>query len=134
MLKNPYNYSLFFDFSEANLPSGFLEINPNCPITQKLEELMKANDQFFSVRDMCQIKYLYTSKGSKRILGVEPNDVNSGFFRDAIHTDDGQRLGLGKTHMMRVTQELHTAKARNALMSYTLRFRDSKEVYKNFLG
>lgn len=134
MLKEPYNYSLYFDFIEENLPKGFLKINTESANTRKLEELMAENKQFLSVRDMSQIRYLYTSKGSKKVLGVEPKNVNSGFYRDVIHPDESERLGLGKTHMMRVTQEIHTAKAGNALMSYTLKVRNSKGVYRTILG
>ena len=32
----------------------------------------------------------------KKLLGIEPEDVNSGFFINAIHPDDFDRLGIGK--------------------------------------
>ena len=40
-MKKPYSYSIFFDFIESYLPSGFLDINPDDPIMQSLEEWME---------------------------------------------------------------------------------------------
>ncbi len=134
MLKNPYSYGLFFDFIESYLPTGFLNISPDHAIMQKLEQLMGENDQFFSVRNMSLIQYVFTSKRSKEMLGVEPCDVNSGFFMNTVHPDDFDRLGTGKVHMLKVTEKIFAAKAGSALMSYTFRFRDSMGVYKNLLG
>lgn len=134
MLKQPYSYSLFFDFIESYLPAGFHNISQEHPIVQKLEELMEENDQFFSVRNMSLIQYVYTSKRSMEILGVEPCDVNAGFFLNSVHPDDFDRLGTGKVHMMKLTEKIYAAKAGSAFMSYTLRIRDSEGIYKNLLG
>jgi DNA-binding CsgD family transcriptional regulator len=134
MLKKPYSYSLFFDFIESYLPTGFLNISPEHPIMLKLEEVMGENGQFFSVRNMSLIQYVFTSKGSKEMLGAEPRDVNSGFFINAVHPDDYERLGTGKVHMMKVTEKIFAAKAGSALMSYTLRIRNSDGVHRNVLG
>jgi len=134
MLKKPYSYSIFFDFIESYLPTGFQNISHEQPILQKLEELMKENDQFFSVRNMSLIKYVFTSEGSKEILGVEPCDVHSGFFIDAVHPDDFERLGTGKVHMMKVTEKIFAEKGGTALMSFTLRIRNSDGVFKKLLG
>ena len=134
MLKRPYSYSIFFDLIESCLPTGFLNISHDQPIIQKLNELTVENDQFFSVRNMSLIQYVYTSDGCKRILGVEPCDVNSGFFINSVHPDGFDRLGTGKVYMMKVTEKIYAAKAGNSLMSYTLRIRDSRGVYRNLLG
>jgi DNA-binding CsgD family transcriptional regulator len=134
MLKKPYSYSVFFDFIESYLPTGFLNISHNHAIIQKLNELMEENDQFFSVRNMSLIQYVFTSEGCKKLLGVEPGDVNSGLFLNSVHPDDFDRLGSGKVRMMKVTEKIYTAKAGNALMSYSLRIRNSEGVYKHLLG
>jgi DNA-binding CsgD family transcriptional regulator len=134
MLRKPYSYSLFFDFIDSYLPTGFLNINPEHPILQKLEELMEENDQFFSVRNMSLIQYVYTSKRSKEMLGVEPGDLNSGFFMNAVHPDDYDRLGTGKVKLMKVTEQIHAARGGSALMSYTLRIRAADGVYRKLLG
>lgn len=134
MLNKPYSYSLFFDFIESYLLTGFLNISHEHPILQKLEELMGENDQFFSVRNMSIIQYIFTSKRCKEMLGVEPGEINSGFFMNAVHPDDFDRLGTGKVHMLKVTEKIFAAKGGSELMSYTLKIRNSKGVYRNLLG
>ena len=43
------NYSIFFDFIESYLPSGFLNIKAEDPIVQKMEEVMEKNNQYISI-------------------------------------------------------------------------------------
>jgi DNA-binding CsgD family transcriptional regulator len=134
MIGKTYNYSLYFDFIESYLPTGFLSINPDDPIMLKLEEVMAENDQILTVSDLGQIKYLYASKGCKQLFGVEPADLDPGYFMETIHPDDLQRLGLGRAKMFKVAQEIYAAQAGNALMSFTFRFRNSAGGYNNLLG
>ena len=49
MNRNSYDYSIFFDFIESFLPSGFNNINAEDPIVKNLETLMEANNQFLLV-------------------------------------------------------------------------------------
>lgn len=133
-MPKPYNYNIYFDFIESYLPSGFENINPEDPIMQKLEEVMEENDQFFSASDLSQIKYLYTSKRCLPMLGIEPDELNPGFFMDTIHPDDLQRLGLGRAKMLKLAHEIYAEKSGSALMSFTLRVRHAKGNYFNLLG
>ena len=133
-MNKPYNYNIFFDFIESYLPSGFLNINPDDPIMQQLEHLMEPNDQFFSASDLGQMQYLFTSKRCLQILGVEPVELDPGFFMNAIHPDDLHRLVLGRTKMYQLAQEIYAAKAGSALMSFTLRFLNPEGEYLNLLG
>ena len=61
MLRSPYNYSIFFDFIESYLPSGFLEIGADDPIMLRLQEVMEENDQFFTISDLGKIQFLYAT-------------------------------------------------------------------------
>ncbi len=61
-MSNPYSYSIFFDFIESYLPSGFMKINPEDPIMVKLEELTGENNQYFQVFDLGQMKFLLQVK------------------------------------------------------------------------
>ncbi len=133
-MNRPYNYSIFFDFIESYLPSGFLDINPDDPIIQRLEEVMEENDQFFSASDLSQMQYLFTSKRSMQILGIAPEEVDPGFFMNTIHPDDMHRLVLGREKMFKVAHEIYAAKAGSALMSFTLRFLNPKGAYNKLLG
>ena len=133
-MKVPYSYSIFFDFIESYLPSGFMGINPNDPIMQRLEEVMEENDQFFSASDLSLAQYLFTSKRSMQILGIAPEEVDPGFFMNTIHPDDLHRLVLGREKMFKVAEGIYAAKAGSALMSFTLRFINPEGGYNNLLG
>jgi hypothetical protein len=95
MMKKPYSYSLFFDFIESYLPSGFSNINSDDPIVLKLNDLMEENDQFITLSDLSQIKFLFASDGIRKMIGVEPRELNPGHFVEVIHPDDLNRLGEG---------------------------------------
>jgi DNA-binding CsgD family transcriptional regulator len=134
MSLHPYNYSLFFDFIEAYLPSGFLEINADDAIMQKLEQVTEENNQFFTASDMTQIKYLFVSKRSMQMIGVAPEQIDPGIFMEITHPDDLPRLGLVRVEMIKLAQEIHTVKKGSALMSFTLRWRVPGGSYNNFLA
>ncbi len=101
---------------------------------KQLEELMEENDQFFSASDLSQMKYLFTSKRSKQILGIEPSEVDPGFIMNNVHPDDLQRLVLGRAKMYALAQEIYSAKAGSALMSFTFRFLTHKGDCITLLG
>ena len=133
-MRSPYSYNIFFDFIESYLPTGFLDIKADDPIMLRLEKLMEENDQFFSASDLSEVKYIFTSKKSKQILGIEPEEVDPGFFMDTIHPDDMHRFVLGRSKMIKVAQEIYAAKAGNALMSFTFRFRIPEKDEITLLG
>ena len=133
-MKVPYSYSIFFDFIESYLPSGFLDINLDDPIMQRLEEHMEENDQFFSASDLSLMQYLFTSKRSMQILGIAPDEVDPGFFMNAVHPDDLHRLVLGREKMYKVAQGVYAQKSGSALMSFTLRVLNAEGGYNNLFG
>ena len=55
MSHSTYNYSIFFDFIESYLASGFLDIHADDPIVQELDKLMEEHDQFLSVINVDQV-------------------------------------------------------------------------------
>ena len=94
MSNNPYSYSIFFDFIESYMPTGFLNIQADDPIMQKLGKLMDENDQFFTVSDLGQIKFLFASERIRQMIGVAPEQLNPGHFVEVTHPDDLSRMGL----------------------------------------
>ena len=68
-------YSLFYQFIETFSPTGFKEIDRNHPLIQELEEMTKANNQYFFIGDLLQAKILFTSNLSKQIIGIEPEEL-----------------------------------------------------------
>jgi hypothetical protein len=132
MLK-PYSYSIFFDFMESYLPSGFLKINPDDPIMVKLEELTEVNEQYFQVFDMGQMKFLFTSKGIFRMIGVTAEEINPGHYTQLIHPDDEERLGQARSRVYKMEKEIFQAQKGSALTSYNLRVRNVAGNYNNLL-
>jgi len=133
MMSKPYNYSLFFDFIESYLPSGFLNINPSDPIMQKLNGVMEENDQFFTVSDLGQIKFLYASDRIRQMIGVEPCELNPGHFVEVTHPDDLSRLGVLRAQTFIVEKEVLETQKGSALVSFTMRLRNPAGICNNHL-
>jgi hypothetical protein len=130
-MQNRYNYSIFFDFIESYLPSGFMKINPDDPIMIKLEELTNENDQYFQVFDLGQMKFLFTSKNIFHMLGITAEDINPGHYTQHIHPDDEERLGQARARVYKMEREIFQAKKGSALTSYNLRVRNAAGNYNN---
>ena len=128
-----YSYSIFFDFIESYLPSGFLKIGTEDPIIERLNLLMDENDQFITVADLSQIKFLYVSEGIRRMIGVEPSQLNPSHFVEVTHPDDLSRFGLLRAQTFVVEKEVLETKKGSALVSFTIRLRNPAGVYFNCL-
>ena len=132
-MNKPYNYSIFFDFIESYLPSGFLNINAADPIMQQLEQVMEDNDQFLTVSDLGQIKFLFASKRIRQMIGVEPAELNPGHFVEVTHPDDLNRLGLLRAQTFIVEKEVLETQKGSALVSFSMRLRNPAGEYNNHL-
>ena len=106
MTSKPYSYSIFFDFIDSYLPSGFQKINAEDPIMNKLEELTADYDQYFQVFDLGQMKFLFTSKNIFRMIGVSPDEINPGHYTQRIHPDDEERLGQARARVYKMEKEI----------------------------
>ena len=133
MTNNPYSYSIYFDFIESYLPSGFLNINIDDPIMRQLKQVMNENDQFLTISDLGQIKFLHASEGIKRMLGIAPSELNPGHFVEVTHPDDLSRLGLLRAQTFVVEKEVLETQKGSALVSFTIRLRNSDGIYRNHL-
>jgi DNA-binding CsgD family transcriptional regulator len=129
----PYSYSLFFDLIESYLPKGFLGINAADPIMLKINSLMEENDQFITVSNLAEIKFLYASEGIRRMIGVDPAQLNPGHFVEVVHPDDLTRLGLLRAQTFVTEKEVLETDKGSALISFTLRLRNIAGVYFNCL-
>jgi hypothetical protein len=129
----PYNYSIFFDFIESYLPSGFLNVKYDHPIMLRLQQLMEENDQFLTVSDLGQIKFLFASERIREMIGVEPDQLNPSHFVEVTHPDDLHRLGLLRALTFTVEQEVLETQKGSALASFTIRLRNPSGVYSNTL-
>jgi DNA-binding CsgD family transcriptional regulator len=129
----PYSYNLFFDLIESYLPKGFHGINDYDPIMLKLNSLMEENDQFITVSNLEEIKFLYASEGIRRMIGVDPAQLNPGHFVEVVHPDDLTRLGLLRAQTFVVEKEVLETKKGSVLVSFTLRLRNTSGMYFNCL-
>jgi hypothetical protein len=124
MITERQDYSLFFSFLETYAPSGFKGIKSNDPLMVEVEKMMKENKQFFYIADIIQLKILYTSKGSKELIGIEPEEVTLYHFMEAVHPDEAQRLNRARSTVIKIGQELFIAGQGYSLMSSNYRFRN----------
>jgi len=131
MIYKPYNYSIYFDFIESYLPTGFQNINPEDPIMLRLEQVMEENDQYFQIADLGQMQFLYTSKRIAQLVGVKPEEINPGHYMQLIHPDDEDRLGQARARVFKMEKEIFMAKAGSSLTSYNLRMRNPAGAYTN---
>ena len=132
-MSQPYSYSIFFDFIESYLPSGFLNIKDDHPIIQRLDQVMEDNVQFITVSDLSQIKFIYVSKKIREMIGVDPEQLNPGHFVEVVHPDDLSRLGLLRALTFSLEKQVLETQKGSALASFTIRLRNPSGVYFNTL-
>jgi len=128
-----YSYNIFYDFIESYLPSGFLNIKPEDPIMLKLNDLMEENEQFITMADLSQIKFLFVSDGIRQMIGVEPHELNPGHFVEVAHPDDLSRFGLLRAQTFIVEKEVLETQKASALVSFTMRLRNPAGEYHNYI-
>jgi DNA-binding CsgD family transcriptional regulator len=128
-----YNYSIYFDFIDSYLPSGFRNVQADDPIMQRLEELMEENDQFLLVMDLTQVAIVYASKRSIDMVNVAPERLTPYEMMDAVHPDDMYRFGMGRTRLMNLDKDLFIAQKGSSLLSTNIRMRRPDQEYSNLL-
>lgn len=128
-----YSYNIFYDFIESYLPSGFLNVKPEDPIMLKLNDLMEENEQFITMADLSQIKFLFVSEGIRQMLGVEPHELNPGHFVEVTHPEDLNRLGLLRAQTFVVEKKVLETHKASALVSFTIRLRNPAGEYHNHI-
>ncbi|TNF45564.1 MAG: LuxR family transcriptional regulator [Bacteroidetes bacterium] len=131
-MDNQY-YGLFHRFIRHYLPGGFQNINRTDPIIADLEDIMKRKNQFFLIGDLLNIKILFTSNLSARIIGVNPEDVTPYHFLEKIHPEQFERHNLLKAKLYRLGNDLFSAGRGEMLLSTDFKFRNNEEIYRNCL-
>jgi len=132
-LLDKYNYSIYFDFIEAYLPQGFLNINPSDPIIQKLDSLMELNDQMLIVMDLNKVEIIYTSKQSFEMLGIEPEKNNPHEMMTRSHECDLHRFGLGRSKLLSMDKDIFIAHKGTEVFSTNIRMKRPDQIYCNHL-
>lgn len=127
------DYGLFFEFIETFLKVGFKNISRDHTLILELEEKMEANNQFFYIADIIQLNLLFTSKRSKQMIGIEPEELSFYQFMEITHPDDIQRLNLGRPKIIKFAQDLFIAGKGEWLLSTNFRMRNPSGEYSNIL-
>lgn len=133
MTEDSRRYDLFFRFIETYMPVGFRNIDRNDPLVLEVEEMTADNNQFFFVADMLRIKVEFTSQGSRRILGIDPEEFTPYHLKEATHPDDLTRQGLAQAQLFKIAHELVVKKKGDKLISSNFRLRDAAGNYSNRL-
>jgi DNA-binding CsgD family transcriptional regulator len=133
MNTNFNDYTSFFDFIECFAPTGFNSIDPGHPLLLKVEKLMATNNQFLTVADMIQWKFLYTSKRCSKMLGIEPADLNPYHLMEATHPDDIRRHSQSLVKIFNLVGDLFSAGEGSSILSTNLRLRNPAGKYSNIL-
>ena len=133
MLNNSSDYSLFFRFIDTYSPVGFRDIGYADPLMVELEKMMEISHQFFYIGDLIQMNILFTSKGSKQLMGVEPSDLTPYHFFLATHPDDLHRLSLGRSQLFKLANDLFEAEKGCLLLSTNIRTKNPSGIYVNLL-
>ena len=126
-------YKYFFDFIYKYSVNGFQDISYDDPLIQKIEYLMESNNQFFYIADIIQLRILFTSKGSYKMAGVLPKDLNPYHLVELTHPDDIPGLNLGKAQLMKMTNDLYTAGEGHSILSTVFMMRNPAGNYSNIL-
>ncbi len=127
------NYTLFFNFIDQYLPGGFKDIDRKDQVILNLEEMTEANNQFFCIFDLIQLKILYTSKRSFKMLGVPPEDLTSSVITKLMHADDLIWHNIAKTKLFNQGQQIFIENSGNTLISTNFRLKNSSDAYINTL-
>ena len=130
---NYIDYNLFFEFIETFSKDGFIGIDPGHPLMLELEEGMELSNQFFYIADVIQMSILYTSKGSTRMIGIDPEELTFYQFMELTHPDEIPRLNLGRTKIVKMAQDLFTEENGYSFLSTDYRMRNPLGDYSNIL-
>ena len=133
MITDSHNYNLFFKFLQTYTAVGFSGIDRDDALILQLEEIMENNDQFFYVADSIQMKVVFTSNRSLKMIGIHPDELNFYHFMEATHPDDLQRLNLGRTKLLGRAQDIFIAEKGETLVSTNFKIRNFTGNYSNFL-
>jgi len=133
MFSNSADYSLFLEFLKTYNPVGFKGIERTDALITELEEMLEANNQFFYIADIIQMKVLFTSKRSTQMIGIEPTEVSPYHFMECTHPEELQRLNRGRAKTIKLAQDLFISGGGNTLFSTNFRMRKPDGEYSNIL-
>jgi DNA-binding CsgD family transcriptional regulator len=132
-MANYQEYSVFNEFIETFLPTGFNKVESNHPLMIDLELMMERNNQYFFVADLFQGKILFTSNRSMNIIGVDSKELNPYHNIEAAHPDEVHRITKGWAKLICMANDLMVAKSGCSLLSTNMKLRNPEGTYSEIL-
>lgn len=132
-MNKPHDYTMFRSFIEKFLPQGFEKIGRQDPFMVDMEEKLRYNHQFFYIADLLQMKILFTSSGSRDIIGVEPAQFDLSVFLIRVHPEDRERYSLARAHAIKMGYELLIKNSGASLLSSHFRQKNASGNFSNLL-
>ncbi len=114
-----FDYSIFREFTDKYLAAGFQNIRREDPFMLSMEEKLAHNRQFFYVADLLRIKILFTSNGSQKLFGIEPEAFDISTFISRTHPDEMKRYGLARVKLIKLGQDVFMNPKENLIISTT---------------
>jgi DNA-binding CsgD family transcriptional regulator len=127
------DYNLYFKLIKTYLSGGFKGIKRDDMLLLELEALTEKNDQFYYIADIMEIRVLFTSQRSTRMLGISPEEVTPFHFMEAVHPEDLKRLSIGRCKLIGKAQELYAEGKGEMLLTTNFRFRNPGGSFTNIL-
>ena len=127
------DYSLFLKFIEVYEPVGYSGIDRQDPLILQLEEMTKANNQYFFISDLLQGRVNFTSNQSMEMIGVNPEELNPYHNVEAIHPDELYRNTRGWAKLLNIASYLHSAKKGFSILSVNMKMRPPQGIYSEML-
>lgn len=106
MMAKHYDYSMFDGFIKQYIPQGFMNISHHDPLVEVMEEKLDWNNQFFYVADLIRLKIHFISMGSRKIIGINPDEFDLSTFITRTHPEDQERYSLAKTKYVKLGHDL----------------------------
>jgi len=126
-------YTHYLEFLKKYTPSAFNGICRNDPFILDLEKYMTLNDQFFMVGDVITMNFPFTSSRSLEMIGVPPSELSLYHLFQATHPHDMERHSRARAQLMKIVQELYTAKKGSYLVSTEFLTIRPDGCYRNIL-
>lgn len=134
MIKNFQNqYNLFLRFIDANKNSAFQKIDDESALMQQINAMTEKNNQFFYIADVVGLNIIFTSKGSKDILGIDSKDFTPSTSFSLTSPKNSKRHNLARTKLIKMGNELYFLEQGEKLISTTLSLKNVSGNYSDFL-
>jgi len=130
---NFQSYNLYFKFIEEYSSKGFHGIDRNDRIIEELELLTEINDQFFLIADLIEMRFLFCTMRSAKMIGVDHDILSPYHMYQATHPNDIKRIGLGTLNRIKFAQNFLIAEQGFSILSTNIRMKNPDGQYSNLL-